>query len=87
MNLDHLHPVPDIVAVGAAREASDRASALEVLADKRSLRERLCYALLFIAVTESLIVLSRQGMPTEDLYLIMASGYAALIAVGLGVEV
>ena len=82
-----MRSVPEIVAIDAARSASDRAWALAALADYRSIRERLLLALAIFVCGASSSFVTSFGISAERAFAVSLFSFIALIALLLGVEV
>lgn len=84
MDTEKSAAVPEILAVASAREAADRARALDALSDKRSPGQRMVFALVIAAVGASPFVMRRLGVSDPDSFII---GYVGLFAAIFALEV
>jgi uncharacterized membrane protein len=79
---------PEIVAVSAAREVTDRARAMEALSDKRPVGAQLGCWFLFVVVGFTPLISRRLlGIDGQALDVIMVSAFAALVIILLALEI
>jgi hypothetical protein len=79
---------PEIVAVSAAREVTDRARAMEALSDYRPLPTRLGFAvLIFVMFFSSSRIIEWLGIADQAAYVIIAFAFTASIMILLGTEI
>ena len=79
--------VPDIVAISAAREASDHGRALDALSDHRPPSERVLQALTILGCSAFAVILGRLGFLDHEPLAVVAFSIGILATLLLGAEV